>query len=624
VLGTVVAALILPSLTDGSHTGYPGFHIRFDLLSLAAVSGAIIGAIVSVIPAFAAAKVDVLNTLRGVRRNAKVRTRSGVGGLVVIAIGIGVAMACTIARTYIESDQHSSDVGWLLLGIGIGAIITVIGLLVASPWLLVAARFLFRRISPASNYATNDLIYNRKRYTAVIASVLATAFVGSSVLTLLFSFSEALRAEYRPNGEINQLVIDHSGYAVISGSVPMANTKTELERVITQNKVKLASNLSAAKEIAETKSAGLINVHEQYAQFGYGLKPAGPVFGFEGQQPYLMRDPNYFCPYSEASPIYAKFNELQQSQQWDAVGKIENDPKYVRCETTMLEPSRFMVGTAADLRVLLGGRIDAAAEKALAQGGAVVFHPGLMRNGKAILNWYPSGIDALLQVGYLNDAQGKPVVGDDGKPLSADHPTKTEAIPAVLSSTPSYQVTMMLSQAKADELGISYSPWMMVANFKQAVTTAQHDQLNQAFNGEFTLEQGYGFDTEAAAWWVTLAVGFFILASTTIALGLAQIESRADQSTLGSIGAPKRFRATVVSSQALVLTLLGTVLGSSVGLLFAWAMFPSMKPTSTPVDLMIPPVQAAVMILGIPLVASAIFWFATPRTAKYRTRLAIE
>ena len=183
---------------------------------------------------------------------------------------------------------------------------------------------------------------------------------------------------------------------------------------------------------------------------------------------------------------------------------------------------------------------------------------------------------------------------------------------------------MMLSQATADKLGISYSPWMLIANYKQSLTTPQHDKLNEAFNGDFTIEQGYGFDTQAAAWWVTLAVGFFILASTTIALGLAQIESRADQSTLGSIGAPKRFRATVVSSQALVLTILGTVLGSSVGLLFAWAMFPSMKPTSLSIDLTIPPAQAAVMILGIPLIAAAIFWFGTPRTAKYRTRLSID
>jgi hypothetical protein len=632
IAGVIVANFWLPSLTDGSRTGYPGLHLRFDLLALAAVSGAIIGAIVSVIPAFVASKVDVLNTLRGVRRNAKVQARSGVGGLIVIAVGVAVAIAGTLARTYIEGEiragrlgyEHYSDIGWTLFGIGIGAIITVIGLLVASPWLLVMARFLFRRISTASNYATNDLIYNRKRYTAVIASVLATAFVGASVLALMFSIAEAQRVSYRPQGETDQLVIDHSGYAIISGSVPVANTNAELKRVIAQNTSKLASNLSAAKEIAETKSAALINVHEQYAQFGFGLASEGPIIGFEGQQPYLMRDANYFCPYAEGSPVYDKFMQLQQDQQWDAAAKIENDPKYARCQITMMEPSRFMVGTPADLRALLGGRVDSAAEKSLTNGGAVVFHPGLMKNGKAILNWYASGLDALVLGQPMYDNMGKPMVGKDGKPLTLDNPTKTESVPAVLSSTPSTSVTMMLSTEAADKLGITYSPWIMVANYKEPVTTAQRDQMNQAFNGEFTLEQGFGFDTQAAAWWVTLAVGFFILASTSIALGLAQIESRADQSTLGSIGAPKRFRASVVGGQALVLTLLGTVLGSSVGFLFAWAMFPSMKLTIVPVDLVIPPAQAAVMVIGIPLIAASIFWFGTPSRSRFRTRLSID
>ena len=632
ILGIVAASIWLPSLTDGSRAGYPGFHLRYELLALAAVSGAVIGAIVSVIPAFVASKVDVLNTLRGVRRNAKVRARSGFGGLIVIAVGVAIAIAGTIARTYIEGEiragrlgyEHFSDVGWVLLGIGIGAIITVIGLLIASPWLLVMARFLFRRFSTASNYATNDLIYNRKRYTAVIASVLATAFVGASVLTLMFSIAEAQRVSYRPQGETNQLVIDHSGYAIISGSVPVANTEAELKRVIARSTTKLKSNLSAAKEIAETKSAALIKVHEQYAQFGFGLTPKGPIIGFEGQQPYLMRDPNYYCPYAEASPVYDEFMKLQQDQKWDAAAKIENDPKYARCQVTMMEPSRFMVGTASDLRALLGGRVDSVAEKSLANGGAVVFHPGLMQNGKATLKWYASGLDALVLGQPMYDYMGKPMVGDDGKPLTLDNPSKVESLPAVLSSTPSTSVTMMLSTEAADRLGIGYSPWMLVANYAEPVTTAQRDQMNQAFNGEFTLEQGFGFDTQAAAWWVTLAVGFFILASTSIALGLAQIESRADQSTLGSIGAPKRFRASVVSGQALVLTLLGTVLGSSVGFLFAWAMFPSMKLTILPVDLVIPPAQATVMVIGIPLIAASIFWFGTPSRSRYRTRLSID
>jgi predicted lysophospholipase L1 biosynthesis ABC-type transport system permease subunit len=185
---------------------------------------------------------------------------------------------------------------------------------------------------------------------------------------------------------------------------------------------------------------------------------------------------------------------------------------------------------------------------------------------------------------------------------------------------------MMISPQTADRLGISYHPSFIVANYAQSLTSAQKDVLNQTLgNGSFTLEQGYQFDVQSWIWWLTLGAGFFVLASTGIALGLAQIESRADQSTLGSIGAPKRFRAAVVGSQALILTLFGTLLGAAVGYFFAWSMVPSVHFSSAAdTPLMIPIWQTLVMVVGIPLLAASAFWVGVPKSSKFRQRLSLD
>ena len=626
VLGATGAFFTIPLFSDGSRRSYPGYHLPLGLLLIAVASGAVIGAIVSVIPAFAAAKVDVLNTLRGVRRNAKVKKRAGFGGLMVAAIGLASALACAAAATYIHdkinagemSPSHNDIVGPLMLGVGLGSVAIVVGLLMGSAWLLVFARAVFRRISPVSNYATNDLIYNRKRYTAVIASVLATSFVGASLMGLVFSALERERLAYQPQAESNQLVRDR-GF----DSPDSAITKEQLDMKLADYDRKIESSLATAKTIGETTSAAVLYRHEEYGQLGYGVEANGqPIVGAEGQQPYVMRDLNYLCPYSDGSPAHAEYQKLQEAQRWTDLRKLDFQPKYQGCMNLVDDPDRFLVGTAADLRVILDGRVDTAAEKQLAGGGAVVFHRGLLFSDKVKLEWHPSGLSDLVLGSPLYNDDGSIVKDADGKPLKLGQPSRSESLPAVLVKTPISRLTMMISPETAQKLGVKYHASVIIANYAGPVSTAQIDELNQAFgNGSFVLEQGFLIDVQAIIWWLTLGVGFFVLASTGIALGLAQIESRADQSTLGSLGAPQRFRASVVGSQALILTLLGAWLGAAVGYFFAGAVVPSMIEGY---NVAIPPLQTLVMVVGIPLLAATIFWVGVPKNSKYRTRLSID
>ena len=624
-IGTAAAAIGLPILTNGSRVAYPGFHLPVLLLLIAGLSGAIIGAIVSLVPAYAAAKVDVLSTLRGIRASAKVQKKSGIGGLVTLAAGAAISLGALFGVQYLTEAIRTNAIDpmtgysampMLLLAIACGSAVMIIGLLIGSGWLLILARTVFKGLGTAANYATNDLIYNRKRYTSVIASVLATSFVGATVLTMFFSFGEYGRENYKPNGEVNQLTYDA---ASIGWSMSEASDLEMLKARYENRETVLDDTIITANNIAPAKSANVIQMHRQYSSFTMSL----PI-GAEGQQPYVAPNPKMLCPWMEGSAYFDEFQVMQNEQDYAAQGELTSRPELQGCDQLANPTGQFVVATPQEFRALLGGRVDNQAEAALAAGGAVVFHPGLLENGKMKIQWFDSGVDTALfgQAPYGPD--GMPLLGKDGLPFELGEPSKVAEVDAVVSKSNNYMMSKVLSPQAAEKLGIDYTPWLAVVNFADKLGFAQTDALAANITEGYMYEAGYSVDTEFIAWIITAAVAFFILASTSIALGLAQIESRADQSTLGSIGAPKRFRANVLGGQALVLTGFGTLLGSGIGIFLAWAITSAAGGTTGIEVFHLPVAQTVTVVAGIPLVAGLLFWLGTPARSTFKARLSID
>lgn len=623
LLGAAGAAWLLPTLTDGSRIGYPGFHLPWELLSIAALSGAVIGALVSLKPAFSAAKVDVLSTLRGVRINAQVRKRSGIGGLIVLAIGVAVSFLSLIGVQAIFAGIQNHTIGleaynylgWLVFAIIIGSGLMILGLLIAAGWLLVLARLIFKNFGKVTNYATNDLIYHRKRYTSVIAAVLATSFIGAAAMSLSFSFSEQSRLNYQQRAEMNQLTVDTVdtfGYAENRDS-------SQLDSLLADNKNYIELEVKNSSQVADIKSSAVIGMHAQYYELNFGLdKDYAPIIGAEGEQPYLKINFDYLCPWMTSNPVFKKYQAAQDAGDYQLLREIQAQPKYKNC-MAVHSPEKFLVGGPNELRALLGDRVDSQAEAALAAGKAVVFHPGFLHSGSIEFDWYQSGMSMqLIGESYTYNESNEPIIEDPGPP------SRTEAIAAVSVSSANPNLTAMISPETADRLGIDYRSSLGVVNYERKLTVAERDALTSEMNMSYYLEQGFDFDVNVVIWWITAAVAFFVLVSTTIALGLSQIESKSDRSTLSSIGAPRRFRAAVVGNQALILTLFGTVLGTAVGLFLAWATTEALGIASVAIGFKFPLIQTALMVFAIPLVAAAIFWVGTPAKSNYRPRLSLD
>ncbi|NBR65086.1 MAG: ABC transporter permease [Micrococcales bacterium] len=626
LVGVVASYFVLPALSDGSKMSLPGFHVPWLLLGAIVLFGALIGVIVSIIPAFTASKVDVLSTLRGSRRDAKVKKRSGIIGLALIGIGVTALLICVPILVYLNDSKTYTELGWqavqqyqgiTVLVATIASFITIFGLMLGSSWLLVFARLVFRKLGTAANFATNDLVFNRKRFTAVIASVIATSFVAAIIISVFYTTTKPLADTYQPQGELYQLQVN-TDY-----NENKLNTVEELNAYINNIGKKLGQDINSASEVASVSSAGTINVHRSFGNLGYKFYDTGELMlGAEGEIPYAKINFNYLCPHMSASPDSKKLNDAYMAGDWKLAKAIVAEPKYLDCQRMVAtSPSQFVVAGPEDLRLLLGGRVDSKAEAALKEGKAVVFSKGFLTDGKLQLQWHPSGLDTFAIGNEFYDGELKyfPAQDVDGNLIDFTKSSRVENIDAVVSSSPNQLLNFIIPPKTAQRLGIDYYPMTAIVNYEQALTVSQKDALAESLPSGYSLEQGPAFNLDGIAWLLSAIAGLFVLASTAIALGLSQIESRADHSTLWSIGASKLFRSRVVSFQALTLTLLGTVSGATVGFLLIYVLSSTLQ-----TEFQIPFPQTLFLVAGIPLLAALGFLVGTPKRYKFNPRLALD
>jgi putative ABC transport system permease protein len=628
LLGLVAAYFVLPALSDGSRISYPGFHIPWYSLLGIVLAAVAIGAIVSVIPAITAAKVDVLSTLRGVRSEATVKKRLGIVGIAVTVLGIALTVFGGIwLANYGQEVQLGGSYDPMIMQLlqllpVIGSIVLIVGLLMMSGWLLVITRAILKRAGVVANYATNDLIFNRRRYQSVISAVLATSYVASALLGVIYSFDKTGEENYVNRLPANQLLNDPlwslSDYS--SGDNQSLKPRESYEFKLREGLLRREANLKIATAVAPINSAALVSVHVPLSHLGYRVDSSTgiPEYGAEGDQPLIRVNKDFLCPWDPTSPRYKEFSALESSTKLvDQEAKLEimRDPKYRYCDAVEFRRESIYVGSAEDLSVLLGKPASKEAVDVLNNGGAVALTPSLYVSNSVYLDWYPSGSLAI-----LNAKKGVPEDDPSISGLPRPQLKKSVTLNAILEEAINRDLTIMISKATADSLGIDYKSGIMVVNYQNALTVAQTDQLNADLNGDYALETGYSSNPELVAWIVFAIGGFFVLAATGIALGLAQIEARADLSTLGSIGAPRRFRARVLGLQSLLLTGLGTALGSATGYYLAWSLMASGGENIFRVALP----QILMLVIGVPVITALIFLVGTPSKSNYKVRLSVD
>lgn len=188
VLGIGVGAALEPLVQRYADTWFGPFEVPWLHLLGVAAFGFLSALLAAVVPAFIASRQDVVAVLAGRRGDRRLSARSPFVGLALLALGMGVAWAGT------ESVESSSP-----LFIGGSAILTVFGMLLVVPVVVVAVAKAGRWLPLPLRFAVRDAARHRTRTTPAVAAVAATV-AGVVALGIGVTSDEAQNREtYQPS-----------------------------------------------------------------------------------------------------------------------------------------------------------------------------------------------------------------------------------------------------------------------------------------------------------------------------------------------------------------------------------------------------------------------------------------
>lgn len=479
-----------------------------DLLALGLL-GIVTGLLAAALPARSAARQDVVASLSGRRGVVRTRRRYPALGLATAAVGAALALgggayALSLSARGADSSRGATLVALMIL---VGAVLTQLGLIVATPAIVGATARLGRFLPLAPRLALRDAARHRGRTAPAVAAVLG-AVAGSVALTLFVaSQSDKDERQYQPTLAYGMATLPGGGDQ--PGQVPTALLLAAVERV------------APPDEVFEVVSF-----------------PYRPDCGSTCTSVGIVAPPENRCP-GELLSLTAPAAEV------DAAFA---DPRCGRTGYAHGSPfSGPVVGDYDAFRRLTGLESEAA-RTALSAGGMVVFDPA-----------------------QVVDGRGAVEVATYDQDTGTDRGRRTVSLPAVhVPPGGRGFVSGWLSPAAAAQVGVPVGRDATVVRYdvppdddtEEAVSAAL---VEQGGDGFFRVERGYR--DEYGLGLLALLVGSAVvtLGAAGIATGLAQADGRADQATLAAVGAAAGLRRRLTAAQAATVAGLGAVLGTASG-----------------------------------------------------------
>lgn len=550
VLGVLAAFAGRPLIEDYVVHARAGGYRIFPL-ALAAIAGiaVVTGLLAALVPAFTAARADVVAALTGRRGILRSRKRWLVLGIALTLIGTAAA---TLGAWRVSSNL-------VLLGLVVGEL----GLVLCTPSLVGLIARLGRVLPLAPRIALRDTARNRAAAAPAIAAVMA-AVAGSVALgVVLTADEERSQLGYRPALVTGNMLVQY--YETNPGDT--THQAPDFDRVTAIVK----DSLPASEVIPIGK-----------ATCPAGAKPDD----FCGASPRIPKE--RACPWMDAGRPLTR--DEQRAARKDA-----------RCDSTYSWTTGgygLAVAGPEVVSALTGATGDdlARAKSTLENGGVLVDDDKYLMDGNVTLELYDPSTDGIVTAENQENLRTITVPGyamKTGTPLSG-----TVISPAALSKTgfghEPYGVVVaasqMPSQAERDKLAAGLR------------------DLDPGL--QYMLETGPPLGNDDPTMLIlAAAAGLITLGAASIATGLAAADGRADLSTLAAVGASPGVRRRLSLSQSGVIAGLGSVLGVLAGLgasaavLYAYnqagaGLWPAEPPY--PIDV---PWGSLAVVLVVPLLA---------------------
>ena len=515
VVGVVVGALCgvaaVLVATRRFEQFLPAPDVRPLELGALTLVGVVTGVLAAVLPARTAARQDVVTALSGRRGVVHTRRRYPVIGLFTAAVGAamalgGGALALALARRGESGSQLLAVVAVLIL---VGAVLTQLGLIVATPALVGAAAKLGRFLPLAPRLALRDAARHRGRTAPAVAAVLG-AVAGSVALTLFVaSLSDMDERAYSPSLGYGQALL-RNGYGPAEASA--------------------AAQLAAVNRISPPDEVVQVQ--------GF---PYDPTCTTRCETVQVVPPPALRCP---LDVLYGRGEEPSAAQ----LEAGSTDERCLRGTPTVNTPFSGPVVGGYDDYLRLVGEPSAAARDTIEAGGMVVFDEALLEDGRGAV-----------EVAIFDSTTGRPGGVRSVRP------------PAVLVELgePGH-VSGWLSPGAAAQVGVPVGLDGTLVEYdvppdddtEEAISAALVEQGGQGF---FRVERGYRDQYGIGLLALLVGSAVVTLGAAGVATGLAQADGRADQSTLAAVGADPRLRRRLTAFQAAVVAGLGALLGTASG-----------------------------------------------------------
>jgi putative ABC transport system permease protein len=542
-------ALSFAPLADamGADLGVPNLPV--EVIGVAAV-GVVAAIAAALIPAEAAGRGDVIDTLKGRRALPPVRTRVPVLGLVLGALGV-------LVMTYGATIPDG-----VVLGIGVAT--AEIGLVLLMPFLVSRGALVARWLPLAPRLAVRDAGRHRMRTTAAACAIAAAAAAAVAVSAWASSYALTSQA---------------SDVTYVEGVLPLmvGDTYDENGTIITRG----ASTVPALRRVVDDT--------------------------LPGARTALLTDLTSTGPGSETFGALYCVSAASAAAATGPSVSADDRP----CEGRMARGGRFggsvvVLDDPAAVETLLGplAPLDEA-RRTLEQGGAIVLQPGVVgADGRAALR--PIAVDqqtseevpaellripatevlagalpADVIVGPAALARGGPLAGAVARASSSTMLVLPAQADAPDRPTAQDRLTLALSKAGLDNVGYAYLG-------------------GGDLPGVVILAVGAGVTALLA-----LLAGLMVT-------GLALADGRADLVTLASVGAPPGSRRRMAASSAGFVSVLGCATGAVSGLIGARVLLPLASELQG--RFVTPWAMLAAVVVGVPLLTAGVAWLTTRST----------
>jgi putative ABC transport system permease protein len=424
------------------------------------------------------------------------------------------------------------------------------------PALLVLAGVLASRLPVAPRMATRDAARHRTRSTPTVAAILAGVAALTAFSIGVASDTDQRAREYRPQEAMGQGFVQ-VGEPDARISVTQALRSEAPGLVATQFAL-----VSAPDTTAATKQLSVVAV-----------VPPG------------------------CTPKQATGGTAQDDAEAKAIERC------MKVGSLAYNQGQVLVLPAAELGARL--RLTPAQHRVMAEGGLAAAHSGLATNGTAEVVSGPAGIDQ--NTGGLTDLS---------RLQTRRMPVVELPRGAITDGRLGYGTGAAVTTEAAQRLGwpVVEQGWLL-RDPEGAISTDTEKRLDESIADEGWLYVERGFQRDDI---LVLRVMFglaaaLLLAVTLISTALSLAEQQADMGTFAAVGATRRTRRALAASQAMVVGLIGAVLGVVVGLFPGIAITYPLTATSwddvtgqevqTDPTLVIPWLPLLLVVVGVPLLA---------------------